>query len=75
MNDRERDIPEVDLDVESQVEDGDFVSRKVQSKGRIDVPEDYLDGIGVEKGDHVALVFKGGYIAVVEKDIQKMDEV
>lgn len=51
----------------NEVEEGDFTTRKVQSQGRVDIPNDYLQAQGLEEGDDVIIRFTDDGIEVIEK--------
>ena len=45
---------------------GDSTTRKVQQLGRVDVPDNYLEQIGCEKGDKVFVVCEEDSIRIVK---------
>lgn len=45
---------------------GDMETRKVQSLGRVDVPDDYLEQIGVDEGDKVLVVCNEDGVEIVK---------
>lgn len=45
---------------------GEYRTRKVQSLGRVDVPDEYLENMGVEEGDKVAVVCGEDFVKIVK---------
>lgn len=63
-----------ELDLSADIE-GQFSEAKVQSKGRINLPNPYLEYIGVEEGDKVFIVVKDGELVVKEASIDMVGAV
>lgn len=51
---------------------GDTTTRKVQQLGRIDIPDDYLEQIGVEQGEKVMVACEEDQIRIVEASVDRL---
>ena len=61
--------------ITDDVQEGDFESRKIQKIGRIDVPDEFWEFIGLDIGDEVIVIAKGDRLVIAEKDLNKMEEL
>lgn len=51
---------------------GDTTTRKVQELNRVSIDEDFLEQIGVEKGDKVFVVCKEDSVEIMKADASKL---
>jgi len=51
---------------------GQTKSRKVQTPGRVDIPDSFLDHIGAPTGDNVMVVLKDDHVEILPADISKL---
>jgi len=58
----------------SSIGDGDFTTRKIQSNGRLNIPDGYLGYAGVGEGDEIAIVAEDGNIVVRQANAQDLIE-
>ncbi len=54
--------------------EGDMETRKVQSLGRVDVPDEYLEYIGVDEGDKVLVICEENSVTITEATKTKVME-
>lgn len=52
--------------------DGDVQSRKVQTEGRLNIPDEYLSYIGVDEGEEVFVGVDGDKIIIREATIDSL---
>lgn len=52
--------------------DGELVQRVIQSQGRVDVPDRFLEEMGLSEGDKVHLFIDDGGIKVVESSLDNI---
>lgn len=51
---------------------GDMETRKLQSLGRVDIPDEYLSQIGVEEGDKVLVVCEDDDVRITKATKEKV---
>lgn len=51
---------------------GDMETRKVQSPGRVDIPDDYLAQIGIEEGSKVLVICEEDEVVITEATKEKV---
>jgi len=56
-------------------EEGDFVTRKVQAQGRVNIPQDYLEYEGLKVGDEVIVIIEDDCFKVVESTKEKIRDL
>lgn len=52
----------------NKIQEGDFQVRQVQQMGRIDVPDEFLEGAGFDIGVEVVVIYEGDKIMVRGKE-------
>lgn len=52
-----------------------FEKRKVQTQGRIDIPDEWLEDMGLEEGDHVFVKYDGDndVVKLFEADVDMIE--
>lgn len=51
---------------------GDMETRKVQSMGRVDVKDEYLEQIGVDEGDKVFIICEENEVRIIKATKENM---
>lgn len=52
--------------------DGSVQSRKVQTEGRLNIPDEYLSHLGVEEGEEVFVGVDGDQIIIKEATVESL---
>lgn len=52
--------------------DGGVASRKVQTSGRVNIPESYLEDIGVGVGDSVFVIQDGDSVTIMKASVENI---